>query len=50
MCSYARGVAIGNLESVVAELQLTVVRLTEALADREARIVELERLVEQSRR
>ena len=50
MCSYAVGVAIGDLESVVAELQLTVAGLTEALADREARIVELERLLEESRR
>ena len=57
MCSYDRGVAIGDLESVVAELQVAVARLTEALAvrdarivERDARIVELERLLEESRR
>ena len=50
VCSYALGVAIGDLESVVAELQAAVARLTETLADRESRIVELERLLEQSRR
>ena len=41
--SYARSVAIGDLEAVVAELQAAVARLTETLADRESRIVELER-------
>ena len=50
VCSYALGVAIGDLESVVAELQAAVARLTETLADRESRIVELERLLEESRR
>ena len=50
VCSYADAVAIGGLESVVAELQAAVVRLTETVADREARIVELERLLEESRR
>lgn len=50
MCSYDWSVASGDLESVVAELQVAVARLTETLADRESRIVELERLLEESRR